>query len=263
MKQSEIIGRIERIFDIEDPEDLKTCTAHLIDEMLAGNEFPTTHPFYTDFISLSFDVLYPEVQTPVELLKRSGFSKEEFERAGFKKLVDEIRQVNTEDAEHILGMYGEDVPSRKRRKVSWGANLIQVKEIEKTIMDPEADYTSSSFVKRGAATQNMDALEWITPRRLEHNGSSTKSPGQAEQEHREANSMKIYNTEEHRKFIPAPPTEEAEENETITIPVSGFERRSTAPYFDLRKIVEDGTKNSVEMNEILEDPRVIGTLFRK
>lgn len=218
MKQTDIINRIEKIFDIEDPVVLRIRIKQLIDEILMGDEFPTSHPFYIDFIKLSFDALYPGSLQPVDLLKKSGFTKEKFEEAGFRKLVDVIGQADPSEAECILEMYGD--PCRKRRKVSWGANLAQVMEIEKTVMDPEADYFSPNF------SRSMD-----TPKQSSSLGTETRN-----------------DAVEHEKSAP----EEA--------PVVNSVKKSE-PSFDFRKIVEDGAKNTTEMNEILEDPGVIEAIF--
>lgn len=259
MKESEVIERIEEVFAIEDPAILPEHVRKVSDEILEGNVFPTSHPFYADFISLSFDVLYPEMQQPVELLKRSGFTREEFEKAGFMKLVDTVRQVSPVDAEELLGPSEEPQPKR-RKKVSWGANLAQVKEIERTVMDPGEDYFSGPPKGKKAPRLSPDTLEWIVPRRLDHGCASFRSPGLVLQEEREARSMKMCNTEEHRKFSPTSCADTGKDNETVNVAVVSFAKKT--PVFDFRKIVEDRSRNMASLGEILEDPSVLDALLR-
>lgn len=244
-----IIRRIGQIFGIEDPAELRTETALLVADILAGNEFPKTASFYIEFIRLCFDVLYPDIQPCVELLRRSAFTRDEFERAGFDALVDIARQADAGSAEDILRMYE---PERKRRKVSWGANLAQISEIERTVLDPAADYSSSAFVRCPAMYD-----EWIVPEHLDC--PATRSAGLAEEERRESASMRMRNTEEHRTFTPRAAPDCGEEGTTIVLPVMSTEK--SAACFDFRKIVEEGMRNAVEMGELLDDPKVVQVLF--
>ncbi|CAD26232.1 BIS (5'-NUCLEOSYL) TETRAPHOSPHATASE [Encephalitozoon cuniculi GB-M1] len=259
MKESEVIGKVEEVFGMEDPAVLPGRVRSVIDEILEGGVFPVSHPFYRDFMSLSFDVLYPDIQQPTELLKRSGFSRDQLEGAELRKLVDMVRQVSPEDAEGLLRPF-EDPKPKRRKKVSWGANLIQVKEIEKTVMAPEADYLGSD--PTSTSGKSPDSLEWIVPQKLTCGYDDARSPGLLEQERREAGSIRMYNTEEHRKFSPARCVDPGEDNETVVVPVMSFVKNKV-PLFDFKKIVENRFRNMAAINEILEDPRVVDALLAK
>lgn len=256
-----MIGKIEEVFEIEDPAILPGRVRSVIDEILEGGVFPTSHPFYVDFINLAFDVLYPGIQQPGELLRRSGFTRDQLEKTGLKRLADMACSMNPKGDEAHSELDGDSKPKR-RKKVSWGANLIQIKEIERTVMDPEIDYLIPDSGNNKVLEKTPDAFEWIIPEKLDHEYGVAKSPGSLEQERRESVSIRMCNTEEHRKFSPTQCMNVGEDNETITIPVISFVK-SRVPDFDFRKIVEDRFNNMMPINEILEDPGVVNELLGK
>ncbi|KAG5859347.1 hypothetical protein KMI_07g11890 [Encephalitozoon hellem] len=260
MKESEVISKIEEVFGIEDPAILPERVRGVIGEILEGGVFPISHPFYADFINLAFDVLYPDTQQAGELLKRSGFTRDQLEKTGLKKLDDMARSIDLRDGKGHSE--GEDSKPKRRKKVSWGENLIQIKEIERTVMDPEVDLLISGTRNSRVLEKSPDILEWITPERLDNGCGMAKSPGCLEQERRESISMRVCNTEEHRKFSPTQCMGAGEDNEPITIPVIGFVKNKM-PDFDFKKIVEDRFNNMMSINEILEDTSVVNALLGK
>ncbi|ADM11221.1 putative bis (5'-nucleosyl) tetraphosphatase [Encephalitozoon intestinalis ATCC 50506] len=260
MKESEVIGKIEGVFGIEDPAILPERVKSVIKEILEGGVFPVEHPFYVDFINLSFDVLYPGAQEPSELLRRSGFTQDQLEKTGLKRLFSVACAESLKDDKNQSEL-GEDLKPKRRKKVSWGANLVQIKEIEKTVMETDGSYPTSSS-RNGGSGLERNTFKWIIPEKLDHGYSEIKSPGRLEQERREANSIRMSNTEEHRRFSPTQCTDVGEDNETITVPVINF-AKNKMPNFDFRKIVEDRFSNMARIHEILEDPSVVDILLGK
>ncbi|KAH9411772.1 hypothetical protein HK407_03g05220 [Ordospora pajunii] len=277
MHERDVIAKIERVFEIEDPCEVAGCTKQTIGEIIEGAVFPSSHPFYTDFILFSLEVLYPDVEEALRLLKSSMFTKEQFEASGLRKAVDRAAQANAECAEEVLRMYDDSMPKR-RKKVSWDANLIKIKEIERTVMESdvidavETQFRDSRSPKRNvnaygdlkrANAQERRELRWIKPAKIDTGKAAQKSAGMAEEEIRESNAIRMQNTEEHRKFMPVQCTTSVhsvvEENETKTVPVITFARGKAC--FDFKKIVEERHRNKDAINQILDDADVISAVM--
>jgi hypothetical protein len=264
--EQEMISAIRNIHELEDTVTIKARVSELIEGMLREKRLPKTHTEFTGFIKLSFDVLAPDLRLPVELIKKAAFTPEEFDRAGLRGLIDRIARYSREEADAILMSFGEDPPQRKRRKVSWGENLVQIREIERVKMAPEADYLSSTFTRERAAAETADptaaeSYEWIVPGALDVEEMRT-SEEMERQRRREANSIRICNVEEHTRFVPSEFLEEGEENETVTLPLMDMDARNFLPEFDIKRIVEESEANKLDVRSVLEDPTVIDALFK-
>ncbi|KHN70100.1 hypothetical protein CWI42_031160 [Ordospora colligata] len=277
MHERDVIAKIEKIFEIEDPSVVAGSTKDAISEILEGAVFPISHPFYTDFILFSLDVLYPDVEDALRLLKNSGFTKEQFEASGLRKAIERAAQVNGACVEEVLKMYDDSMPKR-RKKVSWDANLITIKEIERTVMESDVQDVVETLrrdprsSKRNANVhgspkhtniQERQELKWIKPIKIDTEKILQKSSGMIEEEIRESSTIMMQNTEEHRKFTPVNCTTSTysitEENETKIIPVITFAKGKA--FFDFKKIVEERHINKDVINQILDDADVISAII--
>lgn len=261
MGQDEILREIDTNFHTEDPILIKVNTRNIIDKLLLMNDIPSTHSTFIEFIKFSVEVMSPEIKSLIELIKKAKFTKEQIENNDLKNTLSKIAKINSNEGQELFRLYFEDEPPRKRRKVTWGDDLIQVKEIPRVEMDPSIDYTYNPFVNKPEGEKLIKKnRDWIVPAKLDSN-SMPKSKEMLVQKNREGESVKMWNLEEHRRFAPSPCLDTGKECKTEVLPLINLNRKNYIPNFDIKKIVEDAESFKMDINQILADPTVIDALF--